>query len=365
MGRTSHYSPLGYRRLRRKRETDTYNPYIERAAGRTYDGGSEGFLVKVAFLPEFGDPDVLTIAEVPMPRVGPNDVLIKVAAAGVNRADILQRRGLYPAPPDAPPWPGLEVAGVVKRVGKGVTTFTPGQRVCALVPGGGYAQYVSCDAALVLPTPEGITDIEAAALPEAVCTVWSNLRVGGVPTARSILIHGGSGGIGTIAIQIAKAIGMDVLVTAGGTERAARCVELGADVGIDYRGTDFAASVAKFGGVDMVLDCIGGEYLKRNLAVLKDDGTLVIIGLQSGATAEVNLATLLSRRLTVSGTSLRSRPLWQRAQIVADVRSSVWPLVPSHVRPVINEVFPLEQAARAHELMEARGAFGKVVLSVS
>jgi len=321
--------------------------------------------MKVASLPQFGDPDVLTIANAPTPSVGPSDVLIKVAAAGINRADILQRRGLYPPPPDAPPWPGMEVAGVVKWVGKSVTRFAVGQRVCALIPGGGYAQYVSCDESLVLPTPDGLTDIEAAALPEAVCTVWSNLRVGGVPGATSVLIHGGSGGIGTIAIQIAKAIGMRVFVTAGGPERVARCVDLGADVGIDYRATDFAASVNKLGGVDMVLDCVGGEYLKRNLAVLKDDGTLVIIGLQSGATAELNLATLLSRRLTVAGTTLRSRPLAQRAAIVADVRSSVWPFVPSHVRPVIHEVFPLEQVARAHELMENRGAFGKVVLSVS
>ena len=321
--------------------------------------------MKVASLPQFGDPDVLTIANAPTPSVGPSDVLIKVAAAGINRADILQRRGLYPPPPDAPPWPGMEVAGVVKWVGKSVTRFAVGQRVCALIPGGGYAQYVSCDESLVLPTPEGLTDIEAAALPEAVCTVWSNLRVGGVPGATSVLIHGGSGGIGTIAIQIAKAIGMRVFVTAGGPERVARCVDLGADVGIDYRATDFAASVNKLGGVDMVLDCVGGEYLKRNLAVLKDDGTLVIIGLQSGATAELNLATLLSRRLTVAGTTLRSRPLAQRAAIVADVRSSVWPFVPSHVRPVIHDVFPLERVARAHELMENRGAFGKVVLSVS
>ena len=321
--------------------------------------------MKVASLPQFGDPDVLTIANAPTPSVGPSDVLIKVAAAGINRADILQRRGLYPPPPDAPPWPGMEVAGVVKRVGKSVTRFAVGQRVCALIPGGGYAQYVSCDESLVLPTPDGLTDIEAAALPEAVCTVWSNLRVGGVPGATSVLIHGGSGGIGTIAIQIAKAIGMRVFVTAGGPERVARCVDLGADVGIDYRATDFAASVNKLGGVDMVLDCVGGEYLKRNLAVLKDDGTLVIIGLQSGATAELNLATLLSRRLTVAGTTLRSRPLAQRAAIVADVRSSVWPFVPSHVRPVIHDVFPLERVARAHELMENRGAFGKVVLSVS
>jgi len=299
-----------------------------------------------------------------MPSVGPADVLIAVAAAGVNRADILQRRGLYPAPPDAPPWPGLEVAGVIELVGEEVTGFRPGDRVCALIPGGGYAEYVACHESLVLPTPEDVTDIEAAALPEAVCTVWSNLRVGGVPGVRSLLVHGGSGGIGTTAIQIAKAIGLYVVITAGGHERAERCVELGADVGIDYRSTDFAASVAKLGGVDMVLDCIGGEYLKRNLAALKDDGTLVIIGLQSGATAELNLATLLSRRLTIAGTALRSRPLEQRAAIVADVLASVWPLVPSQVRPVIHEVIPFAEAMRAHEVMERRGAFGKVVLAM-
>jgi NADPH2:quinone reductase len=321
--------------------------------------------VKVASLHHFGDPDALTIVEAPMPSVGPNDVLIKVAAAGINRADILQRRGLYPTPPDAPPWPGLEVAGVVDQVGKDVTEFKAGQRVCALVGGGGYAEYTSCDASLVLPTPDSLTDIEAAALPEAACTVWSNLRIGGVPGAQSVLIHGGSGGIGTTAIQIAKAIGMQVFVTAGGPERVEQCLDLGADVGIDYRATDFTASVTKHGGVDMVLDCIGGEYLKRNLAVLKDDGTLVMIGLQSGATAEINLATLLSHRLTVAGTTLRSRPLAQRAAIVADVRENVWPLVPQQLRPVIHEVFALTDVVRAHELMENRGAFGKVVLSVA
>lgn len=321
--------------------------------------------MKATTLPVFGDADVLKIADAPMPSVGPHDVLIAVAAAGVNRADILQRRGLYPSPPDAPAWPGLEVAGVVKRVGRDVTEFEKGQRVCALIPGGGYAQYVACDASLVLPTPDGVTDIEAAALPEAVCTVWSNLRVGGMPGVTSLLVHGGSGGIGTTAIQIAKAIGLHVIVTAGGEDRVARCVELGADVGIDYRSKDFAASVTALGGVDMILDCIGGEYLKRNLSVLKDDGTLVIIGLQSGATAELNLATLLSHRLTIAGTTLRSRPLAQRAAIIADVKASVWPLVPSQVRPVIHETFPLSRAADAHRLMESRGAFGKVVLTVA
>jgi NADPH2:quinone reductase len=330
-----------------------------------YDGTSEGFLVKVAILPLFGDSDVLEIASAPMPSVGPDDVLIKVAAAGVNRADILQRRGLYPSPPDAPSWPGLEVAGEVELVGEAVTDFRSGDRVCALVPGGGYAEYVSCHASLVLRTPAGLSDVEAAALPEAVCTVWSNFRVGGVPGVRSVLVHGGSGGIGTTAIQIAKATGLHIIVTAGGAERVARCRELGADVAIDYRSDDFAATVADEGGVDMVLDCIGGDYLKRNLSVLKTDGTLVIIGLQSGARSEINLATVLSKRLTIAGTALRSRPLDQRSAIVADVRSSIWPLVPSQIRPVIHEVFPLAEVMRAHEVMERRAAFGKVVLSVA
>jgi len=322
-------------------------------------------LVKVAILPEIGDSDVLVIAEKPLPSVGTADVLIKVSAAGVNRADILQRRGLYPSPPDAPPWPGLEVAGSVELVGEHVTGFAPGDRVCALVTGGGYAEYVAVDSSLVLPVPDGLTDVEAAALPEAVCTVWSNLRVGGVPGIESLLVHGGSGGIGTTAIQIAKAIGVHVTVTAGSSERAERCLELGADVAIDYRATDFAAVVGKNGGVDMILDCVGGEYLKRNLAALKDDGTLVVIGLQSGATAQLNLASLLARRLTVAGTTLRSRPLDQRAAIVADARENVWPLIPSHVRPVVHEVVPLREVMRAHEVMEGHGAFGKVVLSVS
>jgi len=365
VGHTSQSSPSGYRLRRQKPEGYSHNPYCESQVVRNYDGTSERFLVRVASLPHFGEPDVFELTDEPMPSVGPHDVLIKVAAAGVNRADVLQRRGLYPSPPDAPAWPGLEVAGVVEKVGDEVVQFAPGQRVCALVAGGGYAEYVGCDEALVLRTPDAITDVEAAALPEAVCTVWSNLRVGGVPGARAILIHGGSGGIGTTGIQIAKALGLHVTVTAGGAERTAKCRDLGADVAIDYRSSDFAQIVADNGGVDLVLDCIGGEYLKRNLASLKDGGTLVIIGLQSGAVAELNLAHLLSRRLTVAGTTLRSRPLAQRAEIVADVRASVWPLVPSQVKPIVHEVFALEQVADAHRLMEQRGAFGKVVLSVS
>ena len=323
--------------------------------------------MKAATLPDFGGPDALRVTDVPMPNVGPNDVLIRVNAAGVNRADVLQRRGMYPSPPGSPPWPGLEVAGVVEQVGASVDLVTRGQRVCALVSGGGYAEYVACDAALVLPVPEGLTDVEAAALPEAICTVWSNFRVGGIPGAGSLLIHGGSGGVGTTAIQLAKAFDVHVIVTAGGPERVARCLALGADAGVDYRdpeATDFTAAAAAIGGVDMVLDCIGGEYLARNLAALKDDGTLVVIGTQRGAKAELNLSSLLARRLTIAGTSLRSRPLAQRAAIIADVRDTVWPLIPERVRPVIHEVFSLDDVAAAHRLMDDGGAFGKVVLQV-
>lgn len=320
--------------------------------------------MKAAILPDFGGLDVLRVAEVPAPRPGPGEVLVAVSAAGVNRADILQRRGLYPSPPDAPGWPGLEVAGAVAEVGAGVTEFEVGDRVCALVSGGGYAEFVVCATSLVFRTPEGLSDVEAAALPEALCTVMSNLRVGGYPAIESVLVHGGSGGIGTTAIQIARALGLTILVTAGGPDRVARCLDLGADVAIDYRAEDFSAAVAEHGGVDMVLDCIGGEYLERNLAALKDDGTLVVIGLQGGAKAEINLGTLLSRRLTIAGTALRSRPLEQRAAIVADVRETLLPLVPSHIRPVIHEVVPLAEAMRAHELMERRAVFGKVVLEV-
>jgi len=321
-------------------------------------------LVKVAALPEFASSGELVIRDAPMPSVGPREVLIRVAAAGVNRADILQKRGFYAPPPDAPAWPGLEVAGVVEAVGDAVEGFQIGDRVCALLPGGGYGEFVTCDSCLVFPTPPELSDIEAAALPEAACTVWSNFRIGGLAEGGSVLVHGGSGGIGTTAIQLAKAIGARVAVTAGGAERARRCEQLGADLAVDYRSTDFVEAVKDFGGVGMVLDCIGGDYLERNLSVLNDGGTLVIIGLQRGTTAEVTLSAMLSRRLSIAGTTLRSRPLEQRATIVADVLEHVWPLIPDRLRPVIHDVVPLDEVNEAHRAMEAGEVFGKLVLSV-
>ncbi|MGC4175226.1 NAD(P)H-quinone oxidoreductase [Demequina sp.] len=320
--------------------------------------------MKVATLPGFTDSGDLVIEDAPVPRPGPHEVLIRVAAAGVNRADVLQKRGLYPSPPGSPAWPGLEVAGVIEEVGEGVTEWSAGHRVCALLPGGGYGEYAVCNSSLVLPTPSGISDVEAAALPEAACTVWSNLRAGGFPGIDSVLVHGGSGGIGTTAIQLGKALGLTVFVTAGGEERARRCGQLGADLAVDYRSQDFVAAVRERGGVDMVLDCVGRDYLANNLEVLRDDGTLVIIGLQSGAKAEINLGTVLSKRLTVAGTTLRSRPLAQRAAIVASVHEHVWPLVPTAVRPVIHDVFSLKDVNAAHRALESGEVFGKVVLSV-
>lgn len=321
--------------------------------------------MKVASLPQFGGPDAFVIADRPVPAPAPGEVLIRVAAAGINRADVLQRRGLYPSPPGVAPWPGLEVSGTIAAVGAGVEDLKTADAVCALLPGGGYAEYAVCDASLVLPAPAGLTAIEIAALPEAACTVWSNMRAAGATPGQSILIHGGSGGIGTFALQLARAAGLFTVVTAGDDERVERCVALGADVGVNYRSSDFVAAVGKLGGVDIVLDCVGGDYLKRNLASLKDDGTLVVIGLQAGATAELNLAALLSRRLRIVGTALRSRPLEQRAAIVADVRENVWPMIPTQVRPVIHEVFPLADVASAHALMDERAPFGKVVLQVA
>lgn len=318
----------------------------------------------VASLPHFGGPGAFAIVDAPVPEPAPFEVLIKVAASGVNRADVLQRRGIYPAPSEAPPWPGLEVAGTIAAVGNAVVGWSVGDEVCALLLGGGYAEFVAVHAQLVLPVPNGISLVEAAALPEAACAVWANLHAADAVAGKSVLIHGGSGGVGTLGIQIAKAMGMFTLVTAGDDDRVQACVDLGADVGINYRVDDFAATVLEHGKVDIVLDSVGGEYLKRNLSVLKDDGTLVIIGLQAGATAELNLATLLSRRLRVIGTTLRSRPLEQRIAIVEDVRRHVWPMIPDRVRPVIYEEIPLRHVARAHALMDERAALGKVVLTV-
>ncbi|MEU5690940.1 NAD(P)H-quinone oxidoreductase [Actinosynnema sp. NPDC020468] len=316
---------------------------------------------------EPGGPDVLEWSEVRDPEPSAGEVLLDVAATAVNRADLLQRQGHYPPPPGASEVPGLECSGVVAALGEGVEGWRVGDEVCALLAGGGYATRVAVPAAQVMPVPAGVDLVTAAALPEVACTVWSNVVMrAGLRAGETFLVHGGAGGIGTHAIQVAKALGARVAVTAGSAERLARCAELGADVLVNYRDQDFVAEV---GSADVVLDNMGGAYLKRNVDVLAADGRLVVIGMQGGVKGELNLAKLLAKRATVTATGLRSRPVEGRdgkGAIVAEVVRHVWPLVADgRVRPVVHEVLPVERAADAHRaLEEGRDVFGKVVLRV-
>jgi NADPH2:quinone reductase len=319
-----------------------------------------------------GGPDALRPVELPEPVPGIGEVLVDVAAAGVNRADLLQRAGHYPPPPGAPAWPGLEVSGVVAAVGPGARRpddggWAVGDQVVALLAGGGYAERVVVPEGQVLPVPPSIGLVDAAALPEATCTVWSNLvDVARLAPGQSVLVQGGSGGIGTVAIQIAAALGARVFTTAGSAERARRCEGLGAELALDHRADDVVGNVldATDGrGVDVVLDVLGAGGLQANLAMLAIGGRLVVIGLQRGAHAEIDLGLLLARRLTVAATTLRSRPADEKAAIVAAVRAHVWPMVDDgRVRPVVHARLPLDQAAQAHRLLESGAAFGKILL---
>ncbi|SFC53485.1 putative NAD(P)H quinone oxidoreductase, PIG3 family [Streptomyces aidingensis] len=318
---------------------------------------------------EPGGPEVLVWTEVPEPVAGPGEVLVEVAASAVNRADVLQRRGFYDPPPGVSPYPGLECAGTVAAVGEGVVGLRPGDRVCALLAGGGYAERVAVPAAQVLPVPDGLDLPTAAALPEVTCTVWSNVfRTAGLRPGETLLVHGGASGIGTMAVQLAKVAGARVAVTAGSAEKLARCAELGADVLINYREQDFVAEVraATDGrGADVVLDIIGAKYLARNVEVLAPNGRIVVIGLQGGVRAELDLGALLARRGTVAATSLRARPVAEKGAIVAAVREHVWPLLADgRVRPVIDRRVPMARAAEAHRIMESGVHVGKIVLTV-
>ncbi|EYR63170.1 NADPH:quinone oxidoreductase [Actinotalea ferrariae CF5-4] len=317
---------------------------------------------------EAGHGLVLDDREAPVPGTG--EVLLDVAGAGVNNADLLQVAGRYPAPPDAPDWPGLEVAGTVAGVGAGVVGVGVGDRVAALLSGGGYAERVAVPAAQLLPVPAGVDLLDAAALPEAACTVWSTLwstELGaGLRPGEWLLVHGGSGGVGSFAVQAAHALGVHVVTTAGGADRAARCRELGADVVVDHRSEDFVAVVREATGgrgVDVVLDVVGAAYLARNLEALGTGGRLAVIGLQRGRRAELDLGTLLTKRARVLGTTLRSRPAGEKAAVVAGVARDLWPLVAAGaVRPVVAARMPLAEAGRAHDLLRSGQVFGKVVL---
>jgi putative PIG3 family NAD(P)H quinone oxidoreductase len=316
---------------------------------------------------EPGGPEVLLWTEVPDPRPGPGEVLIDVAASAVNRADVMQRQGHYPPPAGAPPYPGLECSGVVAALGEGVTGWQPGQRVCALLTGGGYAEQVAVPAGQLLPAPETVTLAEAAALPETVCTVYSNVFQGArLAKGETLLVHGGGSGIGTTAVQLAKHAGAIVAVTAGSQDKLDACRRLGADILINYREDDFAESLLEATGghgADVILDIIGAGYLAKNLAALAPDGRIANIGLQQGRRAELDLSALMAKRGTIMSTTLRARPAGQKAAIVAAVAASVWPLVDAGVlRPVVDRELPMSQAADAHRIVDASGHTGKVVL---
>lgn len=326
--------------------------------------------MRAVTLTGFGGIDTMRVDDaVPAPEPGPQEVLVDVVAAGVNRADLLQREGHYPPPPGASDILGLEVSGRVAALGPDVTGWSVGDPVCALLEGGGYAEQVAVPAGQLLPVPDGVGLADAAALPEVACTVWSNLAmVAGLQAGQVLLVHGGSSGIGTMAIQLARVLGARVAVTAGSAEKLAACRELGAELLIDYHQEDFVAAVrdATSGrGADLVLDNIGAAYLSRNIDVLADSGRVVVIGLQGGRVAELDLGRLLAKRAGVIATSLRSRPRGQKAQIVRATVEGVWPLIGrGEVRPVIAARFPLEQVGQAHELMASSRHIGKILLDV-
>jgi putative PIG3 family NAD(P)H quinone oxidoreductase len=314
-------------------------------------------------------PEHLSWQEVPDVTAGPGEVLIKVAAAGVNRADVLQAAGKYPPPPGASEIIGMEVSGAVADVGSGVTEWTVGQQVCALLAGGGYAEYVAVPAGQVMPVPGGVDLVDAAGLPEVACTVWSNLvMTAHLGKGQLLLMHGGASGIGTHAIQVARALGARVAVTAGSAEKLEFCRELGAEITINYRDEDFVARVRESGGADVIFDIMGAAYLDRNIDALATDGQLVIIGMQGGVQGELNIGKLLAKRARVIGTTLRGRPVSgpnSKSEVVQAVTASVWPMIADgRVREIIGARMPIQQAGEAHQRLVAGQVTGKIVLTV-
>ena len=326
--------------------------------------------MKAIHITHFGEPEVLQLTERPMPVAGAGEVLIKVIASGVNRPDVLQRKGLYPVPPGASDLPGLEVAGNIVSgdvLAMTAAGFKAGDRVCALVAGGGYAEWCVAPVGQCLPVPSNLTDVEAASLPETFFTVWSNVfDRAGLKRGETLLIQGGSSGIGVTAIQMAKAAGAVVIVTVGSDAKAAACLALGADHAINYRTQDFAAEVLRITadrGADVVLDMVAGSYVARELSCMAEDARLVIIAVQGGVEAELNAGLMMRRRLTVTGSTLRPRSLPFKAAIAASLLKNVWPqLASGHIKPVIHQVFAAEHAAQAHRLMESNEHIGKLVL---
>jgi NADPH2:quinone reductase len=315
-----------------------------------------------------GGPEVLVPEERPLPRPGPGEVLVRVAAAGVNRPDVLQRQGAYPPPPGAPDIPGLEIAGEVVALGEGVARWRIGDRVCALVPGGGYAQFCAVHESNALPVPAGLSLIEAAGVPETYFTVWSNVfERGGLKEGETLLVHGGSSGIGTTAIQLAKAFGATVITTAGSAEKCAACRALGADVAVNYREEDFVAATKQATGgrgANLILDMVGGDYIEKNHEAAAIDGRIVQIAFLKGSRATVDFRRLMLKRLVHTGSTLRARPVAEKAAIARALEEKVWPLLAAgRCLPVIHVTFPLADAAAAHALMESSAHVGKIVLT--
>lgn len=313
-----------------------------------------------------GAPEVLQPTTRPVPAPGHGEILIKLAYAGVNRPDALQRAGMYAPPPTASDLPGLEGAGTVAAIGPGVTEWAVGDEVCALLPGGGYAEYVTTPAAHALPIPKGMGLKEAACLPETYYTVWSNVFMrGGLKAGERFLVHGGSSGIGTTAIQLASTLGARVFTTAGSDDKCKVCTDLGAEVAINYKDADFVEVMAEAGGANLILDMVGGSYIARNIKALADEGRMVHIAFLTGPKAEINFAQIMARRLTITGSTLRPQSDAAKAAIAAELREHVWPLLDAgRVKPIMDSTYPLDEAAKAHAHMESSTHIGKIVLEV-
>jgi putative PIG3 family NAD(P)H quinone oxidoreductase len=325
--------------------------------------------VKAITLPRPGGPEALVLDDVPDPMPRPGEVVVEVVAAGVNRADVMQRQGHYDPPPGSSAYPGLEVSGRIAQLGDGVDGWSVGDEVCALLTGGGYAEKVAVPAGQLLPVPAGVSLEDAAALPEVACTVWSNIfMTANIQPGEVLLVHGGGSGIGTMAVQLGREVGARVAVTAGSPEKLEVCRELGASILVNYRTEDFEAVVREATdghGADVILDTIGAKYLARNVGLLAVNGRLVVIGLQGGRTAEIDLGAMLAKRCALIATTLRARPAAEKAVIVAAVREHVWPLIESgRVRPIVHAAYPLGDAEGAHREMEASTHVGKLLLRV-
>jgi putative PIG3 family NAD(P)H quinone oxidoreductase len=326
--------------------------------------------MRAVAIAEPGGPEVLTIEERPVPTIGEGEILVAVAAAGVNRPDVMQRKGQYPPPPGAPDIPGLEISGLVADIGEGVTRFKRGDEVVALVPGGGYAEYCAVNEGSALPLPEPLTLVEGAGLPETTFTVWHNVfERGGLRPGEWLLVHGGSSGIGTTAIQLAKAFGAFVVATAGTDAKCAAVKRLGADHAVNYKTTDFVEATieASLGhGADLILDMVGGDYLARNLAVAAPDGRIVQIATLGGAKAEVDLRQIMQKRLALTGSTLRNRPLAFKAELARTLEETVWPVIgQGRYKPVIDRIFPFAEVVEAHRRIDSGAHVGKIILTMA